>query len=276
MQRPPDPDEGSRTANDRPPESGPKELIQEIQFLEQVKQSHEDEQESNGPKLKGATSPLGEKPKWTDVAIVILTIGIVFIGVLQFLEMHDAGVQTDKIIVADQRLATAMEQTVLQSKQGLDQVIKMSELDQRAWVGVKSIEFVPLEIDKPLATSVRLVNTGKTIALNAVMDIVQETNGSDLDIAKFALSRDRPRSKVHSPMVMFPNFEVGLPIQTPQKINAQDIENIKTRKLLVYIFGEIHYLDIFHHPHVTHFCGKLNPSRTPIVYDACQTYNYAD
>jgi hypothetical protein len=270
------PDEGERAAKDRPLESGPKELIQEIQSLKQGKQSHEDKQESNGHKLEAAESPLREKPKWTDVAIVILTVGIVFTGVLQFLEMRDAGIQTDKIIAADQRLATAMEQTVLQSKQELDQAIKMSELDQRAWVGVKSIDLVPLEIDKPLATSVRLVNTGKTIALNAVMDIVQETTGSDLDIAKFALSKDRPRSKVHSPMVMFPNFEVGLPIQTPQKINAQDVENIKTRKLLVYIFGEIHYLDIFRHPHLTHFCGKLNPTRTPIVYDACETYNSAD
>ena len=41
-----------------------------------------------------------DKPKWTDVAIVILTVGIVFLAIMQWWEMHSGGVDTHDLAVA--------------------------------------------------------------------------------------------------------------------------------------------------------------------------------
>jgi len=75
---------------------------------------------------------------------------------------------------------------------------------------------------------------------------------------------------------MFPNMDFSLPIATPETATTQDIQNIKDGKLFIYVFGEIHYMDIFQRPHVTHYCGVLNASVTPQIYNACDTYNDAD
>lgn len=44
-------------------------------------------------------SPIG-RPKWTDIAIVILTGGIVLLAYMQWREMHGAGKQSDDLIKA--------------------------------------------------------------------------------------------------------------------------------------------------------------------------------
>jgi len=71
-----------------------------------------------------------DKPKWTDVAIVILTVGIVALAYMQWREMDSSGAQTDKIISADDRLAaanerfaTAMENTVTQNQGALNETL---------------------------------------------------------------------------------------------------------------------------------------------------------
>ena len=117
-----------------------------------------------------------EKPKWTDVAIVVLTVGIVCLAGMQWWEMHSGGAQTDRIIsaaqgieynarqiVADNRevlaknkeaiedtlrenreeLAKALAQnrhaldaSASQGKMALQAAISASRLDQRSWVVV--------------------------------------------------------------------------------------------------------------------------------------------
>lgn len=71
-----------------------------------------------------------DSPKWTDVAIVVLTGGIVFLAFMQWREMNNSGTQTDKIIAADERLAKAnerfaksMEDTVTNSQTALDKTL---------------------------------------------------------------------------------------------------------------------------------------------------------
>jgi hypothetical protein len=71
-----------------------------------------------------------DRPKWTDIAIVVLTVGIVFLGYMQWREMDSSGTQTDKIISADDRLAaanerfaTAMENTVTQNQGALNETL---------------------------------------------------------------------------------------------------------------------------------------------------------
>lgn len=96
-----------------------------------------------------------DSPKWTDVAIVTLTIGIVFFAMMQWLEMRGAGKQTDQLMeyarkqsdAADRmasaagnvRTATENAVTVAKSiaddaRRSLNASIAASRLDQRAWV----------------------------------------------------------------------------------------------------------------------------------------------
>jgi hypothetical protein len=53
---------------------------------------------------------LKDTAKWTDVAIVVLTFGIVFLALMQWRETHSGSQQTDRIVAADERLARANEQ----------------------------------------------------------------------------------------------------------------------------------------------------------------------
>jgi hypothetical protein len=41
-----------------------------------------------------------DRPKWTDVAIVFLTVGIIFLGFMQWREMHEGGIDTHALAVA--------------------------------------------------------------------------------------------------------------------------------------------------------------------------------
>jgi len=52
---------------------------------------------------------VNERPKWTDVAIVILTVGIVFFAFVQWREMVGTGQQTDKLIDSAKRQNEAAE-----------------------------------------------------------------------------------------------------------------------------------------------------------------------
>lgn len=72
--------------------------------------------------------PKGERAKWTDKAIVVLTGGIVFLAFMQWREMNEGGKQTDKIICADQRLADGMERSADQMRRSADEAVKNSQL----------------------------------------------------------------------------------------------------------------------------------------------------
>jgi len=51
--------------------------------------------------------PHRDKPKWTDVAIVILTGGIIFLGAMQWIEMHSGGKDTHDLAVQAKSQADA-------------------------------------------------------------------------------------------------------------------------------------------------------------------------
>ncbi len=142
----------------------------------------------------------------------------------------------------------------------LDASIEASRNDQRAWVGIKSMDVTLLETDKPLKTEVKIINTGKTIALDLYYPGAVQTSWVPLDIEKFERSKNMPPAT--APMragVLFQNIEVNIPAETSVPLNSQQVEAIKARRLLVYLFGEIHYKDIFRRPHTTQYCGVYVP-----------------
>src|SRR5216683_2612083 len=88
--------------------------------------------------------------RWTRAMFFVTTATALFIA-FQWKEMHDAGTQTDRIIAADERIATAMESSVRKSEEILTASIETSRNDQRAWVGINGIQVVSLEAGKKIA-----------------------------------------------------------------------------------------------------------------------------
>jgi hypothetical protein len=52
------------------------------------------------------------------------------------------------------------------------------------------------------------------------------------------------------------------------------IDKLTSGKRILYVFGEVCYKDIFHHPHHTTFCESISPDLK--TFQNCQTYNEAD
>ncbi len=71
---------------------------------------------------------LREKPKWTDVAIVFLTCGIVYFAFVQWREMVGTGTQTDKLIIAANKQAGAAD-SFSQSASDIREKIALTEKD---------------------------------------------------------------------------------------------------------------------------------------------------
>jgi hypothetical protein len=120
------PEDGQKPTPAELPEAQPEEIRPRDNEIKAVETFH--------PVERIADKPNGDRAKWTDKAIVVLTAGIVFLAFMQWLEMHEGGKQTDRIIAADERMAGAMEGAVDQAKISFEAANKQAILSQRAWI----------------------------------------------------------------------------------------------------------------------------------------------
>lgn len=199
---------------------------------------------------------------------------------MQWKEMDDSGKQTDKIIAADERLATAMENSVAQAGKALDATIEQNNLDQRAWVGVNSIVkppgstdsviFVHPDVQPDFAVVIR--NTGRTPALRVSHQMGWRTLFSkDRFIPLYGKQIDNNRSAMQPGQDI--TLTTGIDSATP-KISAAMIEAIRNGQLMLYLYGRISYQDIFGKSHNATFCVFL--AKTLNGFGGCSTYNDAD
>jgi hypothetical protein len=227
-----------------------------------------------------------DKPKWTDVAIVILTAGIVFLAYMQWKEMNDSGKQTDKIITADERLAAAMEtsnrnseralkasldanaQSTAESDKALNASVAAARNDQRAWFGVKEITLAsPIAKGKPVQISIVGLNTGKTPALDVSLGEVRVGPSET----------DRSRDFVYS----VPDREVVAPNHTdvfyPTLTYSDDsIKALLAGTIKIYVAGKVDYRDVFGTTHTTTFCAYYptdGPTSTANHFFNCKNGN---
>jgi hypothetical protein len=211
-----------------------------------------------------------EFPKWTDIAIVVLTGGIVFLALMQWYEMHDAGKQTDKIIAADERLATAMEGSVKEAGDALQATVDQFHMELRAWVTPVAVQPFILAPNVETKFAVRIANVGKTPA-KKVHTIIQ---GSVLSRAeKFIPTYDPMRERAPSRSLIAPNGSLDM-VTNEFRRDAATTEGIRTGAVIVRFFGKVEYEDIFGKQRISTFCYLVLPdlkSSTP-----CETYNDAN
>lgn len=221
--------------------------------------------------------PTREKAKPTDVAIAILTIGIVIsaflqlgVFILQLVEMRGAGKQTDRIIAADERLAAAMERSVGQSQEAIKRNIEIFEKDQRAWIGVKSMEGnVGPEKGN---VKIKFTNTGKTPAL--ALHFAWETNcGPKGIVPKFTYTESGAEGR----FVLVPGQEMqGESISRPGGpiCSIEHLQQLTTGTGALWASGTIWYQDVFGKAHATEFCGLFTGGEQ--AFTPCKFHNSAN
>lgn len=244
--------------------------------------------------------------KWTDICIVILTVGIVVAAMMQWGEMHDAGTQTDKMISAAQKIESdleaanaqnleALRKTLSQSQAAtnasnsqsqkvLDATIEQARLDQRAWLTVEVGE-------KTGNFAVGIRNTGKTPAVNVTevtaFSASSSGNPPDVDLARnssspFPVPRNAPpefmealrkegliRSHPPTGYVIAPgDTQIASDYQGKfAQIFGFDRKNPMNRP---YIQGKVTYDDIFGQHHQTTYCYWFAP---PSDFVMCNDHN---
>jgi hypothetical protein len=193
-------------------------------------------------------------------------------AVLQWREMSDAGKQTDKIISSDERLATAMENSVAQAKTGLDASIEASRIDQRAWVGPTGEVILDIKPWKQPQITTVVSNTGKTPALHVRALIVGKIGlkGTAMmfDYAKLPSGQNR------SDTTLQPGTHITLYPENTPVFSPTQIETIKRGDIVVYVHGKITYQDVFGKEHHTTFCSIVDRNLTDA--EDCPQYNHAD
>lgn len=211
------------------------------------------------------------------VIVAIITL-LIFCG--QLYEMNDAGTQTNKIIEADQRIATAMEGAVSQATQSLGATIEQFHLEQRAWIGLTESappkykdgdSLVYIKQGEKTQFGFLLTNSGKTPAMKCMFKIAATVLpvGSEF-VPKYGKVRGLPTVGVLQP-------GAKMPLETLPSTGVatkEHIDILRSGKMVFYIFGEIKYEDVFRVPHTTTFCVFVKPNLSELA--SCNTYNEAN
>jgi hypothetical protein len=208
----------------------------------------------------------GESAKWTDKAIVILTAGIVFLAFMQWLEMHEGGAQTDKIIAADDRIATAMEGAVGQAKTSFEAANKQAILSQRAWVGfgIRIQNPNPKDTNPPeeplkagTVVDVRstIKNTGRTPAIH-IRGVLQKIP------IKRAKDGSYPSPTLTATLKPYENLNPDGELYGDALLpfTQDDKKLIDSGDTRVFFVGRIEYDDVFGGSHWRNTCAYLLPS----------------
>jgi len=144
-----------------------------------------------------------------------------------------------------------------QSDASLKASIEASRMDQRAWVGVKSVALEPVEIGKQMVVKVGLSNSGRTYALDIeycgrfyayLGEVPDETILKRWEADEKTLRKNRYG-------VMFPGEDDGfVPFTADAKLASDaDVKTLKEGTQNIYLIGVVKYNDAFREPHETRF-----------------------
>lgn len=160
----------------------------------------------------------------------------------------------------------------------LSEIRRSNMLDERAWVGVKSMNVGTLEVEKNIVVEVALLNSGKSLA-NKVQGYATLAVSDSRTLLEFP---EPSRAPVESVAVFWPGMDLKLEVsgtaKTPVHRFAFDksgLENILANRAFLFVYGAYTYVDIFDRPHTTRFCERYS-AEDPRGFDSCANYNYAD
>jgi len=182
--------------------------------------------------------------------------------------MRDAGIQTDKIIAADERLAAAMESSVREADISLKQTQESFRDDQRAWLAPIS-GTVTLDESHPLRIDVIFQNTGKTPALKifTIVDWKSIPTGQPVN------TEWSPHVKRMDSGTLYPNGRAGMFAKNETVSSKEQLDSIRSGKNTFYFFGSIDYKDVYGRKHWSHLCNIV---KSDFSLNPCPIYNEAN
>lgn len=221
--------------------------------------------------------------------LLIATIVIAFIYYGQLKQMRIATTATqDAVDVASRTLCETQRSNASQAKlstKTLQATIDNYHRDQRAWVGIKGMDYpnlldktgkqVLVKIRSPVVGVVVISNFGKSPALHLTSWIsIQMLRSGVKLVPKYKFDTKFPTASV-----LEPGVEVrlrSLPIDStvpgiPGILTQANLDDISSGRYIVYVYGFTTYKDVFNQPHITKFCEYL--LRDHSGYSGCNTYN---
>jgi len=234
-----------------------------------------------------------DRPKWTDVAIVILTGGIVFLGYMQWNEMHEGGKDTHDLAVqaksqadaaksladSTKNLADRMKDQADRTKVIADQAVVQAQSassaaktadaslkdsrssfrqEQRAYVAVTvfTMSNPPTRTDKNgrhVCGDVHVANSGRTPAVNTA--IFRYATFGPKAQATIEAFKPPERTPPSGAMLGIVGDNYGTAC-TEKAVDTTTEQNLVNGTLPLYVYGVIEYDDIFGNPHQTGFCSE--------------------
>jgi hypothetical protein len=195
--------------------------------------------------------------KWTIIFAAAASVGAIIQGGGTFFQWNIANDQLDVMRTQTKEMAT---QVVVMKKaiEQTDQLIKMNQessveeqemrqLEQRAWVGIKHIKLAPMAKGKPLVIEVGIYNSGKTFALEIEgrgMLYFYPNEQSD-GAVEDRYTKDRPKVISANIGVVFPGDDDHSVPFSASVLTDEQIANIQTGKVHIYIIGDFKYDDTF-------------------------------
>jgi hypothetical protein len=165
------------------------------------------------------------------------------------------------------KMEDARKSSERNSTNALQATIDNFHQDQRAWVGIESIDAFNLAPTDSFKIVFRTRNSGRTPALKMhSLAILHSLPGSE----KFAPDIGAtPGDAINSNSTDAPNGTGYIP--TPSyPLTQKQIDAIKSGVFRLYAYGRIDYTDIYGRPHTTTFCRVILPSNEA---EGCETYN---
>jgi len=253
-------------------------------------------------------NPHRDKPKWTDVAIVFLTLGIVFLGYMQYKEMHGSGVDTHDLAVQakaqadaarasadstktlgdrmkDQagRTKTIAEQAVIQANAALEanKVARDSLVaSERPWAYVAYFTLTAEpESGKPAPTIIFLpANSGKAPGLDVAVFNETFTAPAEGEVPISAFKVQAPPSTIMLPPTTLPVYgaPMGVFVSTDVINSVMQPDNLAAYRLgknVIYVDVKIEYSDALHNRYWTTVCVYHTHNVATNVFTICKTGN---
>lgn len=204
----------------------------------------------------------------------VLTGAVILVSVRQCSITND---QLEEMKAA----SDAAREGLKQGNASLDASIEASRTDQRAWLGIKTIDAPTLVPNQKAVINFRIENSGRTpaIEVRAFVDVIHSTVMlTDAAKVRIAANIARQGKQEEGMMIstIFPDSGFNNMARTSVLLGSGDIESVKNGKNFIIVVGEITYRDIFKETPVRHtrFFAWYNPEFS--AFQPLPKHNEAD
>ncbi|MDP3772255.1 MAG: hypothetical protein Q8Q94_02685 [bacterium] len=154
--------------------------------------------------------------------------------------------------------------------QSLSQAHDFFLIAQRPYIVIETIRIAELpNQDRPLAAEILVKNAGTTPALDMQFS-------GHLDIISTPPTTIQSDFMAQNGKIMLgSNSERAMRVTDGRALNTEELQQVQSEQLKVYVTGTVRYKDIFQNTHETQFCSFFNPKEkfNPLYLFACSELN---